>query len=113
MQAKTIYIISGIIGLAAGLGTTYPYNLRFLPAIILWGVTGLIVGVLTKDNREATRAGIIYGVLLAISFLLSRFGGSPNKLPAYFLLILVLSIGAAIGGVIAALVGSKLKRLLK
>ena len=113
MKIKTLLIVAGIWGVLIGLGTTYPYSLRFLPAIILWGVGGLIVGFLTRNNSEALRAGTAYGVLLAVAFLLSRFGGSPDKLPSYFVLIAVLSVGAAIGGIIATYVGSKIKKLIK
>jgi len=113
MNSKTILFFSVIVGVICGLLATYPISLRLIPSFAVWGIGGLIVGLFAQDKKSAIHAGTFYGIAMCISFLISRYGGGTNKALGYFILILVLSLFGALGGVIASFMGFKIKSLKK
>src|SRR6185369_11718198 len=105
---KLKYFIPVILGVVCGILSTYPIELKFLPCIIFWGLAGAILGLFTEGKREIIRAGILFGIFLAVAFLFSRFGGTFDKVPSYSLFVALASVGSTIGGIGAVFIGSKL-----
>lgn len=102
-------LLPAIFGIIAGVVSTYPWELKFLPCIIVWGIIGAIVGFLfTQDG--VLKPGITYGFFLTFAFLLSRFGGTFNKLPSYLVFVLLACIGGIPGGLLVVWIGSKIKQ---
>ncbi len=109
MKPSLTVLIAAIAGILCGLVCTYPAQLGPIPSIIIWTAGGILVGLLVRGSRIIL-PGIVYGVVLSFVFLLSRFGGSLSKLPKYLLFVSAMSIAGAIGGVVSAFIGSKLRR---
>ena len=53
------------------------------------------------------------GFLLSVTFLISGFHGTSDKLPAFLLLTLVLSVLGIGAGVVAVFIGSRVRRLFR
>ncbi len=107
---KRHYFNSALAGFICGILSTYPVELRFLPAIIFWGVVGAGIGWFTQGKQAIVRSGVAYGIFLAIGFLFSRFGGTARQIPSYTLFVSLASIGSIGGGIFSVFIGSKLKK---
>jgi hypothetical protein len=55
----------------------------------------------------------VYGFFMSVTFLISGFQGSPDKLPGFLALTLGLSIVGALGGLVTVFIGSRLRRLIR
>ena len=115
MTSKNVTILAAVIGAICGLGATFPVELRFLPSMFLWGIGGIVVGLLVEERRVAIRCGIVYGAMLAVSFLFSRYGGKTlSQFLSYSVLVIGLSIVASFAGIIAGVAGAAIrKRMMK
>ena len=58
-----------------------------------------------RERKQAVWVGIIYGVFLSFSFLLSGFQGTPDKLSGFIALTVALSFVGALGGLVAVVIG--------
>lgn len=81
MKSKTILYLSGFVGLIGGILSTYPFELKFLVAIIFLGVVGVVIGLFAEGRRETIQAGVLYGIFLSLGFLFSRFGMTARVIP--------------------------------
>jgi hypothetical protein len=97
-------------GIACGILSTTPSELRFLPSMLLWGGVGAIVGFLGPREQNAIRWGLAYGISLLVGFFVSRLAVDAEALhnPLFFALAVILT---PIGAVVAVHVGSRLRRL--
>lgn len=111
MKSRRLPVVSIVVGIVVGLLSTYPIELSALPSLILWALAGLVIGAFATTTKEILRAGILYGIFLAISFLFSRFGGNAHQIARYTSLVAAACIPAAICATIAVYVGSRLRRL--
>jgi len=98
-----------VVGVLAGTLSTYPVELRFLPSIILWGLAGIITGLLLNKNDKILWPGILYGVSLSVVFLFGRFGGTRGQILSYSILVLGFSVLSAFSGLLAVFVGTKIR----
>jgi hypothetical protein len=113
MKPNLLLIASAVAGIAAGLASLTPLLSGKWTNLVLWAVVGLIIGLFAQGRRAILLAGIVYGVFLSFTFLLAGFGGSPDRLPAFLLLTLGLSLVGAIGGVVTVFIGSRLRQLVR
>jgi hypothetical protein len=105
---ERVVLVAAAVGLVTGLASTYPWELGPVPAIALWAVVGVLLGTLLGRTGRALTTGVVYGVLLTVAFLYSRFGGAPRDLPVYTLFVLAMCIGGAAGGFVTVFLGSRL-----
>lgn len=114
-QRKYILVLSIIVGVLIGFLSAKSFFNATWTALILWYLVGLVLGTLCFDRMSVMYSGIIYGILLTVSFLIFGFQGSPDKLVGFIVFALILSIFGALGGLIATFsgyfIGKKLKRL--
>jgi hypothetical protein len=113
MKPTVMLIVSGLVGIACGLVS----HSRFLEGqwanLVVWGIVGVALGWFTNGTRQIVWVGIVFGFLLSVSFLISGFQGSADKLPGFLILTLVLSVAGIVGGLAAVFVGSRLRRILQ
>ncbi len=103
-------LIAALAGLGLGYGSAFTFFTHSWTAIIAWGIAGAIVGAFAADGKQAIWMGGAFGAALAISFLLGVFGGTADKLPSYFVLVLVMLPVGALGGIVSAWVGHAIRR---
>jgi hypothetical protein len=112
MKPNLLLIISGVVGIVCGLVSHTPFlNGQWLN-LVVWGIVGIALGLFMSGTRLIIWAGLVYGFCLSVTFLISGFQGNADKLPAFLLLTLVLSLVGALGGLATVFVGSRLRRLL-
>ena len=111
MKPNLLLIISGVVGIACGLVSHTPFLEGQWLNLAVWGIVGIALGLFTIGTRLTIWAGLVYGFCLSVTFLVSGFQGSADKLPAFLLLTLVLSLVGALGGLVTVYVGSRLRRL--
>ncbi len=100
-----------VLGIVAGLLSTYPFLLGPYESFFLWGMVALGLGFFAHGNKQAMWSGAYYGFFLSLSFLYSRFGGGSEKFLTYSVFVLGMSVLGIVVGVFTSLVGSKLKGL--
>lgn len=102
---KHFYLVGAIIGLAVGLASALWLNSLQWGNIAIWGVIGVLVGVICKDRKSAMWSGMIFGFFLSLAFLFGGFRGELSRLPAFSAFTLALSLLSALGGLLASVVG--------
>lgn len=110
MRLETIVCLTGIvIGIMSArvLASIQWFN------VVLWAFTGIVIGLFSPGRKRAIRSGSLYGLFLTISFLVSGFQGTPDKLPHFLILVLVLSLAGIAGGILCTVIGELLKRSLR
>ena len=112
LKSNAIILVAAIVGLACGLASQTSLLAGQWANLIVWGLAGVALGWFTASRRLILWAGIVYGVFLSVTFLLAGFQGSPDRLPAFLGLVLILSVLGAGAGLAAVFVGSRLRRLL-
>jgi len=97
-------IAAAVVGIIFGiLGSRYLFVGSFL-SLIPWGIAGLLFGLWCQNYRESVITGVVYGFVLAFTFMASGYGGADpvlSKLPFFALLGLVgavCGIGLALAG---------------
>ena len=111
MNSKKIYLVSPLIGIFCGLISSFPYELNFRPSIILWALSGVIIGLFVRTRREIVISGILYGLFLSVTFLYSRFGGTMENFIGYSILVLVLSVAGIFAGMLTVFLGFRIKNI--
>jgi hypothetical protein len=92
-----------------GLVSTYPWELGAVPALLLWAIVGIVLGLLVGRRGRVLTVGVGFGVCLTVAFLYSRFGGAPHDLPAYTAFVVAMSVGEATAGLGAVFLGSRFR----
>jgi len=113
MKSKTLVLVSAVVGMVLGLISHISFLSGPLINLALWGLAGLGLGFFATSRSSILWTGIVYGVSLSFSFLLSGFGGRPEVFPSFILLTLLLSVIGALGGLLTVFVGSKLRTSIK
>src|SRR6185369_14592802 len=98
---KSSVISSTLIGIVFGVLSNYSILLGSWLNLIIWGVIGLLIGLFIENKQFVRQSGIFYGLFLVISFLVSGFHGTADKIVGFTLLSVVLGeIGAVCGWVL-------------
>jgi hypothetical protein len=113
VKSNLILFVSALVGIVCGLAS----NSRLLAGqwanLVVWGIAGIVLGLFASGRRVIVWAGILFGFFLSISFLILGFQGSSDKLPAFLVLTLGLSVIGAVGGLVTVFVGSRLRGIFK
>ncbi len=112
MNTRLLYPISFVTGVACGLVSNVGFFRGSWIDLLLWGIVGFALGLFVDGARQTVGAGAIYGVSLAVAFLVSVFGGTPDKIPGYALLTAILSLAAGLGAIADVFVASRVKRMI-
>src|SRR6185369_5503395 len=107
MRRASFSVLSAVVGVCTGLLSTYPVMLSVVASLVFWAMVGLGLGFFADERKTVMYSGGAYGVALAISFLLSRFGGTAQQLPSYLLLVFGLSLVGMAAGIVTAWLGSR------
>jgi hypothetical protein len=113
MKLNTLLIIAAIVGIICGIASDTLLVAAQWANLILWALAGIGLGFFALGRQAVLWAGIVYGVFLTVTFLLVGFQGAPDKLPAFLLLTLAISVVGALGGLATVFAGSKLRGILK
>ena len=113
MKTYGMPIVGGVVGIACGLASNTPWLTGQWANLIVWALAGIALGLFVTSNRQIVWTGIVYGFLMAVTFLISGFRGASDKLPAFLLLTLLLSVLGALGGLVAVFIGSRVRRLFR
>ena len=113
MKSNSILFVPALVGIACGLASESSLLAGQWLNLILWGIAGVVLGLFTTGRRMIVWAGIVYGFCLSVTFLISGFQGSADKLPAFLALTLALSVVGAAGGLASVWVGSRLRRIIR
>jgi hypothetical protein len=103
-------IISAIIGIILGFVSTKTFFAHSWLALVPWGIAGVLVGFIPKQQKQRLLAGALYGFFLCLTFLLAGFQGDRAKLPSFALLALLLSFVGALCGVALAYISTQIRR---
>ncbi len=109
MKSRFLLYIAILVGAVVGILSAH-FALGPVASFIFWGVSGIALGLFVKDKKTIIWSGILYGILLSISFLFSSFGGTADKIAGYSIFILALCPVGALGGILTVFIGSKLRR---
>ena len=110
---KKTLLIAALLGTALGILSNQGVLQGRWLNLIIWGLAGGLIGLFIRERKTATRAGLAYGACLLVAFMLSGFGGTPDKLPGFLALTAIVTALGALCGWIAVSVGSLLRRKLK
>ncbi len=113
MKPYSILFFSAVVGITCGLASQTSFLAGQWLNLVLWGIAGVVLGLFTTGRRLIVWTGIVYGFFLSVTFLISGFQGSADKLPGFLVLTLALSVIGAIGGLVTVWVGSRLRRIIK
>lgn len=105
---KILLASAAVAGFLLGVASTRLFFIGWYN-LILWGVVGVALGYFAESRREALLAGVAYGLLLTVTFLVSGFQGSYNVLVAFLILTLGLCVPGIAGGMITAWIGQWLR----
>ena len=109
MKRYTAAIIAGVVGIACGLVShTYLLEGKWFN-LIVWAIAGIVLGLFVLGRRQIVVVGVVYGIFLSVTFLLSDFQGTPGNLPGFLVLTLLLSVVGAVAGVVTVFIGSWLR----
>jgi hypothetical protein len=72
-------------------------------------LAGIVLGLFVLGRRQILVVGVVYGIFLSVTFLLSGFQGTPGNLPGFLVLTLLLSVVGAVAGVVTVFIGSWLR----
>lgn len=113
MKPKRLLFVSALVGIILGLISHISFLSGPVINLAMWGLAGFGLGFFAADRSSILWTGIVYGVSLSFSFLLSGFGGRPEVFPSFILLTLLLSVVGALGGLLTVFIGSRLRTLIK
>jgi uncharacterized membrane protein (UPF0136 family) len=113
MKPMYPFFIAALAGAICGVLSTH--GLVFLQwwSLLFWALVGGAVGYFCANRKQAIWAGLIYGFVLSVAFLLSGFQGSSDQFPAFAALSLALSVIGAIGGAISSFVGYWIREVMR
>jgi len=110
MKNYVMPVIAGVVGIACGLASNTPVLAGRWANLIVWAVAGLVLGLFVTGRRLILSTGLVYGFVMSVTFLLSGFQGSRDKLPAFLGLTLALSLVGAVGGLVTVFIGSWIRQ---
>ena len=79
MNGRLSPYVPALAGLIRGILSTVPVELRFVPAMLLWGGVGLAIGLLVRQRRDAVGWGGLYGLFLLVGFSVLTLLRTPRR----------------------------------
>jgi hypothetical protein len=113
VKIGALLLVSAVVGVACGLASLSPLLAGQWANLIVWALAGLLLGLFARSGRDALWGGLVYGLLLSVTFLLAGFQGAPDKLPAFLALTLALSVVGMLCGAACVWAGSRARRLIR
>jgi len=106
---KRTYLLTSsiIIALILGIASSTVMFVGSYLALIPWAIAGIMIGILSKNFKDSLFAGILYGIVLPISFFIS--GDKKLDFSKIYLLLLILAVIGSVCGAILVFCGNKLK----
>src|SRR5476649_1107339 len=98
MKIKISLISSTLIGIVFGVLSNYSILKGSWFNLVVWTFVGILIGIFIYDKRYIKWSGIFYGFFVTLSFLISGFKGSPDKILGFGLLSIILSVVGAFCG---------------
>jgi hypothetical protein len=112
IKSKYLIFIALLTGVICGVVSTRVFMIGFFN-FAFWGVVAIGIGLLGGDKKTTAWCGNVYGFFLSISFLFSGFQGTPDKLAAFTLFSLFLSLIGAVCGWALARLGSWVRKKIR
>jgi hypothetical protein len=108
MNVRFSSYVPALAGLICGVLSTVPVELRFVPAMLLWGGVGLAIGLLVRQPRDAVGWGGLYGLFLLVGFFGAHLVADTKALhnPLFDVLAVILT---PVGALVAVAVGARLR----
>jgi hypothetical protein len=108
MNGRLPSYVPALAGLLCGILSTVPVELRFVPAMLLWGGVGLAIGLLVRQRRDVVAWGGRYGLFLLVGFFGAHLVAETKALhnPLFDLLAVILT---PVGALVAVAVGARLR----
>lgn len=106
-------VASGVIGIACGIISNTPLLTGTWLNVVFWGLVGTGMGAFLKEKKDAVPAGLTYGVVLTLSFLISGFRGARDQVFPFILFSIGLSVIGAGCGLLAVWAGYQLRKLFR
>jgi hypothetical protein len=108
MNVRLPSYVPALAGLICGILSTVPVELRFLPAMLLWGGVGLAIGLLVRQRRDAVGWGGLYGLFLLVGFFGAHLVVNAKALynPLFDVLAVILT---PVGTLVAVSLGARLR----
>ncbi|MEY4747729.1 MAG: hypothetical protein RLZZ416_778 [Candidatus Parcubacteria bacterium] len=111
MNNLSSVLLSTLLGLVVGFASARGLLLPSWYILIPWCIAGALVGAYLGTWRLALVAGAAYGFTLSLSFLITGFSGTPEQLPSFGLLLLILGALGVVGGIVSSTIGYQLRML--
>lgn len=108
MNVRLPLYVPALAGLICGILSTVPVELRFLPAMLLWGGVGLAIGLPVRHRRDAVGWGGLYGLFLSVGFFGAHLVADSKALhnPLFDVLAVILT---PLGALVGVSVGARLR----
>jgi hypothetical protein len=111
---KTVSIIcSALVGIIFGILSNHSILVGSWYNLIVWAVVGMLIGLFIEQKKFVNWVGIAYGIALTLSFLISGFKGTSDKIFGFGILSLVLTIIGAFCGWLCVLIGFSIKNKIR
>ena len=108
MNVRASPYVPALAGLICGIMSTVPVELRFVPAMLLWGGVGLAIGLLVRQRQDAVSWGGLYGLFLVVGFFGAHLvaNNKPLHNPLFDVLAVILT---PVGALVAVSLGARLR----
>jgi len=111
MKTKISILGSSLIGVIFGMLSNYSILNGSWINLVVWAIIGLLIGLFIDDKIFIKWSGIFYGFFITLSFLISGFQGSSDKIIGFGILSIVLSFIGAFCGWCLVFIGNRIKRM--
>ena len=97
-KAMVSRISSTLVGIVFGVLSNSSLLLGSWLNLAIWAAVGILIGLFIEDISLVRWSGIFYGIFVTISFLISGFKGTPDKIVSFAILSLILGFVGAFCG---------------
>jgi len=108
-QMNLLRWISAFLGIICGFLSTHVFLIGW-ENVIFWGIAGVLLGLFVSEKKHILWCGGLYGFFLSISFLFTGFQGTSDKILAFIIFSLALSLVGVAGGITSVFIGNWLRK---
>ncbi len=113
MKLNWLYLASAMVGVACGVISNHSLLAGSWANLLFWAAAGIILGWFAVGRKQILSAGVLYGLFLTLTFLLSGFRGTSDKLAGFLVLTAGLVGVGAVCGLACVFIGSWLRQRLR